>query len=81
VVLAGLAGAVHLVVGFFYLVSGLVAPGYAVIGLLVWWFVLAYVLVRLAIARSWWTPAIPVVAIVTWFAVLTAGERMLGWTP
>lgn len=79
-VLAVLAALAHLVVGFFYLVSGLVAPLWAIVALLVWWVVLAWWLVRLALRRSWWTPAVPVVAFGTWVAVLTLGERLLGWT-
>jgi hypothetical protein len=80
-VLAVLAALAHLVVGFFYLASGLVAPLWAIIVLLVWWVLLAVWLVRLALRGSWWTPAVPVLAIVTWFAVLTLGEQLLGWTP
>jgi hypothetical protein len=80
-VLAGLSGAAHLAVGVFYLASGLVAPVWAVVVLGLWWVLLAVQLSRLALRGSWWTPAVPVVAFTTWYLVLTAGERLLGWTP
>ena len=79
IVVAVLAGVLHLVVGYFYLVSGLVVPGYALIPLWIWWIVLAFVLVRWAIRGSWWTAAVPVVAAVTWFAVVFGGGALLDW--
>jgi hypothetical protein len=81
IVVAALAGALHLVVGYFYLASGLLAPLYGLIPLWIWWVFLAWVLVRLARRGSWWTPAVPVVAAVTWWVVLSLGETLLGWTP
>jgi hypothetical protein len=79
IVVASLAGALHLVVGYFYLVSGLVVPGYALIPLWLWWLVLAVVLVRWAVRGSWWTPVVPVVAAVTWFVVVFGGGTLLNW--
>jgi hypothetical protein len=79
-VVAGLSAAAHLVVGVFYVSSGLVAPGWAVAVLLVWWVLLAVQLSRLALHGSWWTPAVPVVGFASWYVVLTVGERLLGWT-
>ena len=70
----------HLVPGFFMVVSGLVAPLWAVALMVVVWFVLTGLLVAMVIRRSWWTPVVPVVAVAFWVAVLTLGERMLGWT-
>ena len=64
-VLAVLSAAAHLVVGYFYLVGGLVIPGYVLLPLWVLWLVMAAVLLRLALARSWWTPLVPVVFHVT----------------
>ena len=78
--LAVVAAVAHLVVGYFYLASGLLVPGYALFPLWIWWAVLAWLLVRLARRRSWWTPAVPVVALGTWLLVLTLGEQLLGWT-
>ncbi len=81
VVVAVVAGVLHLVAGYFYAVSGLVVPGYALIPLWLWWVVLAFVLLRLALQRSWWTAAVPVVAAVTWLLVLFGGGALLGWQP
>jgi hypothetical protein len=80
-VVAGLAGVAHAVVGLvFYAASGLVAPLWAIVLLGIWWLVLAVALVRLARRGSWWTPAVPVIAFGSWWAALTAGEQVLGWT-
>jgi hypothetical protein len=76
---AALAGLAHLVVGYFYLAGGLVVPGYALIPLWVLWLVLAVVLVRLALLRSWWTPAVPVAAAAVLVLVLVLGEQVFGW--
>ena len=78
-ILATLAAIAHIVVGFFYFASGLMAPLWAIVLLLVWWVVLAAWLARAAWRGSWWTPLAPLVAVVTWFAVMTAGEQLLGW--
>ena len=79
-VLAAISALAHLAVGVFYLSSGLVAPGWAVAVLLVWWVLLAVQLSRLALRGSWWTPAVPLVAFGSWWLVLAAGERFLHWT-
>lgn len=79
VVVAVLSGVLHLVVGYFYAVSGLVVPGYALIPLWLWWAVLAVGLLRLALRRSWWTAAVPALAAATWFVVVLGGGALLGW--
>ena len=79
IVVAALAGALHLVVGYFYAVSGLVVPGYALFPLWLWWIVLALVLFRWAFRGSWWTPVVPAVAAVTWVVVVLGGGALLGW--
>jgi len=76
---AVLAGLAHLVVGYFYLAGGLVVPGYALIPLWLLWLVLAAVLVRLAVRRSWWTPAVPVAAAAVLVLVIVLGEQVFGW--
>ena len=76
---AGLAGLAHLVVGYFYVAGGLVIPGDALIPLWVLWLVLAVVLVRLALRRSWWTPAVSVTAAAVLVLVLVLGEQVFGW--
>ena len=78
-VLAVLAGLAHLGVGYFYLVGGLVIPGYVLIPLWILWLVLAAFLIRWALRRSWWTPAIPVGAALFLVLVLVVGDQVLGW--
>ena len=78
-VLACLAGLAHLVVGWFYLAGGLVIPGAVLIPLWLVWLALAALLVRLAIRRSWWTPAVPVAAAVLFVLVLVVGEQAFDW--
>jgi hypothetical protein len=78
-VVAILAAVAHLVVGYFYLAGGLVIPMYVLLPLWVLWLVLATVLVRLALARSWWTPLVPVAAAALLVAVLVLGDQVLGW--
>ena len=78
-VVAVLAGVLHLVVGFYYLAGGLVIPGYVLIPLWIVWVLLAWWLVTLARRYSWWTPLPPVAAAVLFVVVLTVGEQVLGW--
>jgi hypothetical protein len=77
---AGLAMAAMAVIGFFYLSSGLVAPLWAVIGLLVVWVGLVVVGIAWFRRHPLRVLMLPVIAVVVWFAVLTLGERLLGWT-
>lgn len=74
----GLAG--HLVMLVWYASSGLVAPLWAVGGLLVIWVVLLVLGLRLRTTRPPWMLAIPVVDVAVWVGVITAGERLLHWT-
>jgi hypothetical protein len=78
-VLAGLAALAHLVMGYFYLAGGLVIPGYVLFPLWAVWLLLAWLLVRLAVRRSWWTPAVPIAAAALFVVVLVVGDRVLGW--
>ena len=65
---------------FLYAASGLLAPWYGVVGLLLVWLVL------FVTACRWWTPRprltllLPLVAVVVWFGVLVLGEALLNWT-
>ena len=65
---------------FLYAASGLLAPWWAVVLLLLVWVAL------LGLAAAWWTPhparvpAVAVFAVVFWFAALNAGGAWLGWT-
>ena len=79
-IVAALAGAAHLYVGFFYLVSGLAIPLYALAPLWIFWFAAAFYLVKLAMRRSWWTPAVPVVAATVLVVTALMGDAFLGWT-
>ena len=77
-VLAGVAGLLHLFVGSFYVAGGLVIPGSVLIPMWMFWLGLSVWLVLLAIRRSWWTPVVPVVAAVVFVLVLVVGEQV-GW--
>ena len=65
---------------FLYAASGLLAPWYGVVFLMLVWVVL------FVLATRWWTPhprrtlLVPGIAIVVWFVVLTVGEALLDWT-
>lgn len=65
---------------FLYAASGLVAPWWAVVLLLVVWMAL------MVVATAWWTrhpgwvPWLAVFAVVFWFATVNAGAFLLGWT-
>ncbi len=74
-----LAVALHCAVGFLYLLSGLVAPGYGVLLLWALWGALLVVVLRLRTRRPVWAPAVPVAAAVLWQAVLLFGRAVLGW--
>jgi len=79
IALAVLAGIAHLVVGYFYLAGGLVIPGPVLVVLWLFWLVLAAVLIRWALMRSWWTPVIPLVAAAVLVLSLVVGGNLLGW--
>jgi hypothetical protein len=74
----GLLG--HVAVLIWYAASGLVAPAWAVVCLLVIWVALLIVGLRLRRTAPAWMLAIPVVAIGIWFAAISAGDKFLGWT-
>ena len=73
-----LASLLHLVVGYFYLVTGLMAPVWGVGLLLLIWLGLAiwgYTIRHRAVVLL-----VPPVAIAVWFVVVSLGESLLGWT-
>jgi hypothetical protein len=70
----------HLGTLVFYAASGLVAPGWAVVLLLVVWAVLLGVAIWLLRTRPVWVPAVPVAAWFIWWAAISAGEAWLNWT-
>lgn len=69
-----------LVVGWFYVVSGLVAPLWAVIGLLIVWGVVLVLGLREWNTRPLWILAAPFALMVFWAAVIWAGGQFLGWS-
>lgn len=73
-----LASLLHLLAGYFYLMTGLMAPAWGVGLLLLIWLSLAYwgYLNR----RRALVILMPLAAIVVWFVVLSLGESLLGWT-
>jgi len=74
----GLLG--HLATVAWYAASGLMAPGWAVLGLLMIWLVLLGLAIYLLRTRPVWVLAVPVLAVAIWFAVMSAGDAWLGWT-
>jgi len=79
--IAGWAGmAVQLATVVWYMASGLLAPGWAVIGLLVIWLGLFGVAIYLLVKRPAWVLVVPVVTALVWFGVMAAGDAWLGWT-
>jgi Flp pilus assembly protein TadB len=70
----------HLVMLVWFAASGLVAPLWAVGGLLVLWAVLLVIGVRLRRRRPALMLLIPFLDVGVWVGVINAGERFLGWT-
>ncbi|HEY7874636.1 MAG TPA: hypothetical protein VIG64_05895 [Actinomycetota bacterium] len=68
----------QLVVGFFYLLSGLLAPLWAVGVLVAAWIALSVLLIRTRSQgpRDLWAP---VLAAALWLGAMAAGEHLLGW--
>lgn len=77
-VIVAVAAALHLVAGFFYIASGLLAPLWAVGLLLVIWAGLAYW--GYTLRRKPSILLVPLVAAVVWFAVVQGGSMIFGWT-
>ena len=75
-----ITGVLHLLALWPYAISGLVAPGWAVLSLLVLWAVLG--IVAVAVHRRWGGLAalVPLFAVALWFLLLTLGEQLLGCT-
>ncbi len=71
----------YLVIGFVpYLVSGLIVPTGAVAVLMVCWFVGLMLTARLAATRPLLAPVGVVAAILFWFAFVSLGSSLFGWT-
>jgi hypothetical protein len=77
---AVLAGAAHLVLGFFSLATGLFAPPWAIVGFAVVWLAAGAALLRMARRGSPGVLLVPVGYAAFLFAAAAMGERWLGWT-
>ncbi|MDH3499201.1 MAG: hypothetical protein OEM97_03685 [Acidimicrobiia bacterium] len=69
----------HLVAGFFMLVSGLVAPPWAVLLMLFVWAVLLASGIRLWRVKPWVTIGFPVLAFAIWIGTIALGGAFLDW--
>lgn len=80
--IAGISGlALYLLVGVFpYAASGLVAPLWGIVFLYAGWLVGLVVAIRLYRRRSPWTVILAPLALGFWWAVITLGDALLGWT-
>jgi hypothetical protein len=70
----------YVAVGFFYLTSGLVVPGVALVILWVVWLAGIWLVVRVFTRRPEWTFLVAVGAAVFWFLYLNIGSAIFGWT-
>ena len=72
--------ALQVLVGFLYLISGLIVPAPWVAVLWLLWAALFAVAVRIRGRRPVWTPLVAVVSVALWWAAVSAGEIFLNWT-
>lgn len=79
-VVAVLGIALLLVVLPFYLASGLVAPLWAIVVLLLVWALLFVLACRWFRRHPYRVLLLPVLAAAAWFGTISAGEAFLGWT-
>ena len=78
---ATLALALHAAVAFPYLTSGLVAPPYGVLALWIVWGAFLALILQLLRTRAPLALLVPPAALAVWFAALSLGEALLGWSP
>ena len=76
----GAAAVLHLVIGFPYVFSGLLAPLWAVGVLVAIWLALGVLLIRTRAnsPRDLWAPFL---GAAIWLAAINAGNGLLGWNP
>ena len=79
-VLAGVAMAALLVLGMYFFAAGLVAPLWAVVGLVLFWLALVVVGALWFRRHPLRVVALPILAAVVLVAVISAGDAWLGWT-
>ena len=71
----------HLVIGVFpFGASGLLAPLYGIAIVYIGWFAGLFFILKLWNKRPYLVLLIPVIDIAWWFAVMFAGDLILGWT-
>ena len=75
-----LTALLHLLVVWPYSASGLVAPGWAVLALLVVWALLGWAAYTVHRRRGAVAALVPLLAMGLWVGVLVLGEQVLGWT-
>ncbi len=80
IVVIVLAVLLQLVVGFFTLATGLLAPLWAIVVFGLVWLGAVFVLVRLARRRPQLSPLVPLGNALLLWAGLAAGDVLLGWT-
>jgi hypothetical protein len=79
VVALAVAGAGHLVAGWYTISLGLLAPLWAILAMGALWLGGVVVLVRLARTRALLAPVVPLVHGLLLVSVVTVGEQVLGW--
>jgi hypothetical protein len=80
--IAAWVGLVLMVVPLYWFISsGLMAPLWAVVGLLIVWAAALVLALQVRRRMPWLVLAIPFALMIFWVLVMTAGERLLGWTP
>ena len=74
-----LSAGLHLLALWPYALSNLVVAGWSYLAMLGLW--LLFGAAAVAVHRRWGpvSALVPLLAVVTWFAVLAAGESLLGW--
>jgi len=72
--------AMQLLVGFPYLISGLIVPAPYLLGLWLVWVAFAVAAVGLLRRRPAMVPLVPLAAAGSWFGLLALGAHFLHWT-
>ena len=80
-VLGGLALAALLALAPFFVASGLMAPGWAVVVFVVNWAALFGLGCTWIRRKPLWVVPLPFVAGLIWWGGMSAGDAWLGWTP
>ena len=72
--------ALYAALGFLYLTSGLVVPLPGLIVMWVVWLAGWYLVVRLYRARRAWVPVVAIGGAAFWWAYVSLGASLFGWT-